>query len=149
MATEKKESVADYLAALPSARRPVIDAVRKVVRRHLPKGYVESRRYGMIVWEVPLARYAETYNGQPLTYAGLASQKNYCALYLMGIYQDPAQLRKLKSAFAASGKKADMGKSCIRFQAPGDLPLDTIGELVGSCAVDEFVARHEAARRKR
>ena len=99
----------------------------------------------MIVWQVPLDRYPETYNGQPLCYAALASQKGYCALYLMGVYQVPAQAAALKAAFKAEGKKADMGKSCIRFRAPEDLPLATIGKLVAGTSVDAFVARYEAS----
>jgi hypothetical protein len=149
MATSNAKTVAEYLKGLPKERRAAIEAVRKVVRKSLPKGYREAMGYGMIVWAVPLSRYRDTYNGEPLCYAALASQKNYCALYLMGVYQVPAQAAALKAAFKAEGKKADMGKSCIRFRAPEDLPLATIGTLVASTPVETFVARYEASRRRK
>lgn len=144
---EKAATVAAYLASLPRERRAAIEAVRKLVRRHLPKGYRETLAWGGITYEVPLKRFPDTYNGKPLAYVCLAAQKSYCALYLMGIYHVPAQAAKLKAAFKAAGKKADMGKSCIRFRTPEDLPLETIGELVASTPVDAFIAQYEAARK--
>lgn len=149
MATSSAKTVAEYLAGLPKERRAAIEAVRKVVRKSLPKGYKESMGYGMIAWAVPLSRYPDTYNGEPLCYAALASQKSYCALYLMGVYQEPAQAAALKAAFKAEGKRADMGKSCIRFRTPDDLPLAAIGKLVASTPVDAFVARYEASRKRK
>lgn len=149
MATSSAKTVAEYLESLPAERRAAIEAVRKVVRKNLPKGYREAMGYGMIVWQVPLDRCPDTYNGQPLCYAALASQKSYCALYLMGVYQVPAQAAALKAAFKAEGKKADMGKSCIRFRAPEDLPLATIGKLVAGTSVDAFIARYEASRKRK
>ena len=140
-------TVAEYLAELPKERRSALEAVRRVIRRNLPAGYRETESWGAIAYEVPLKRYPNTYNKKPLAYVCLASQKNYCALYLMGVYQVPAQAAKLKAAFAAAGKKADMGKSCIRFRAASDLPLDAIGKLVAGTSVDTFIARYEASRR--
>ena len=116
------------------------------MRGYLPKGCRETLSWGGIAYEVPLRRYPDTYNGKPLAYFCLAAQKNYCALYLMGVYQVPAQAAKLKAAFKAAGKRADMGKSCIRFRKPEDLPLETIGELVASTPVDAFIAQYEASR---
>ena len=138
--------VAEYLAGLPKDRRAAIEAVRSVIRRNLPAGYRETLRWGAIAYEIPLRRYPNTYNGKPLAYVCLAAQKSYCALYLMGVYQVPAQAAKLKAAFAAAGKKADMGKSCIRFRTADDLPLEAIGRLVASTAVEKFIARYEASR---
>jgi uncharacterized protein YdhG (YjbR/CyaY superfamily) len=149
MATSSAKTVAEYLKSLPVERRAAIEAVRKVVRKSLPKGYREAMGYGMIVWAVPLGRYPDTYNGQPLCYAALAAQKSHCALYLMGVYQVPAQAAALKAAFKAEGRKADMGKSCIRFRTPEDLPLATIGKLVAGTSVDAFIAQYEASRRRR
>jgi uncharacterized protein YdhG (YjbR/CyaY superfamily) len=149
MATSSAKTVAEYLESLPKERRAAIEAVRKVVRKSLPKGYKEAMGYGMIAWQVPLGRYADTYNGEPLCYAAIASQKSYCALYLMGVYQVPAQAAALKAAFKAEGKRADMGKSCIRFRTPDDLPLAAIGKLVASTPVDAFVARYEASRKRK
>ena len=84
MVSSKAQTVPEYLAELPAERRAVIAAVRKVVRKHLPKGYVEAMNWGMICYEIPLKRYPITYNKQPLSYAALAAQKNNYALYLMG-----------------------------------------------------------------
>ena len=87
MATSSAKTVAEYLESLPAERRAAIEAVRKVVRKNLQKGYREAMGYGMIVWQVPLDRYPDTYNGQPLCYAALGSPKSYCALYLVARYE--------------------------------------------------------------
>jgi hypothetical protein len=149
MASSSAKTVAEYLAGLPKDRRAAIEAVRRVVWKNLPKGYREAMGYGMIVWAVPLSRYPDTYNGQPLCYAGLASQRSHCSLYLMGVYQVPAQAAALKAAFEAEGKKPDMGRSCIRFRTVEDLPLAAIGKLVAGTPVEAFVARYEASRKRR
>ena len=124
-----------YLAELPSERRADIAAVRDVIRKNLPEGYGESMNWGMISYGVPLERYPSTYNKQPLCYVGLAAQKNYNALYLMRVYGDKAQEKRLRDAFKKAGKKLDMGKSCVRFKKAEDLPLETIGEIVASTPV--------------
>jgi uncharacterized protein YdhG (YjbR/CyaY superfamily) len=140
-------TVAQYLDTLPEERRSAIEAVRKVIRKNLPHGYRETVGFGMITYEIPLERYPKTYNKKPLAYVCLAAQKNFCSLYLMAVYQDPAQAAKLKAAFASEGKKADMGKSCVRFRTAGDLPLDTIGRMVAGTSVDQFIAQYEASRK--
>jgi len=147
MARSEAATVDDYLAELPPERRDVIAAVRKTVRKHLPKGYVETMNWGMIAYEVPLSRYPGTYNGQPLMFAALAAQKNNYALYLTGIYGDKQREAELKKGFAAIGKKADAGKSCIRFKKLDDVPLDAIGKLIASMPMDAFIARHEKNRK--
>ena len=86
----------------------------------------------MISYGIPLERYPDTYNKQPLGYAGLAAQKNFNTLYLLGAYSDPKQRKALEDAFKKSGKKMDMGKSCLHFRKADDLPLDAIGEIIGS-----------------
>src|SRR5262245_19314397 len=103
-------------------------------------------QFGMIGYGVPLSRYPDTYNGQPLGIVALASQKQYMSLYLMAVYADPAQERRLFEAFRAEGKKLDKGKACIRFQSLEALPLEAIGELVASTSVDDFIALYEANR---
>jgi len=139
-------TVADYLKSLPKERSAVVSAVRSVIRKHLPTGYVESMNWGMICYEIPLKRYPETYNGQPLALAALAAQKNNYALYLMCVYQDAALLRTLKESFRKAGKKLDMGKSCIRFKSLDGLPLDVIGEFIARVPPDDFIARYEAVK---
>ena len=147
MATSRAATVDAYLAELPSERREVVEAVLDTVRRNLPEGYAESMAWGMIGWGIPLARYPDTYNKQPLSYVALAAQKNHYALYMMAAYQDSGQERLLREGFAAAGKKLDMGKSCIRFRRLDDVPLDVIGRAVASVPPDALIASYEASRR--
>ena len=146
MVSSRAATVADYLAALPPERRAEIEKVRDLVNSAIPEGYREGIGYGMIVWFIPLERYPETYNKQPLGYAALAAQKNYNSLYLNCVYASKERTEQLKQASAAAGKKLDMGKSCIRFKQADDLPLDVIREEIGSTAPDEFIRIYEEAR---
>jgi hypothetical protein len=148
MAKSGATTVEDYLAELPEDRREAVSAVRQVILRNLPAGYRESMSWGMISYEVPLERYPKTYNGQPLSFAALASQKNYLALYLTCVYMNPEKERWLRDEFRKAGKKLDMGKSCIRFKKLDDLPLDAIGQTIAGSPVEEFLAGYEASRRK-
>jgi hypothetical protein len=148
MVMSKATTVADYLAELPADRRKTIAAVRAIVRKNLPKGYKESIGYGMICYVVPLSTCPDTYNGQPLCYAALAAQKNYCALYLMNVYGDSAAAQAFRDAFKKAGKKLDMGKSCVRFKTPDDLPLDAIGKTIASTPVKAFVEMYGRSRKK-
>jgi uncharacterized protein YdhG (YjbR/CyaY superfamily) len=147
MPRSKATTVAGYLDELPAERRKAIAAVREVIRKNLPSGYEEKVNWGMISYEIPLSSYSTTYNKQPLSYLALAAQKSYNAIYLMRVYGDKAQEKKLRDAFTKAGKKLDMGKSCIRFQSSDDLPLDTIGELVASTTPKEWIAIFESSRR--
>ncbi|HYC91710.1 MAG TPA: DUF1801 domain-containing protein [Thermoanaerobaculia bacterium] len=144
MARSAAKTVDEYLAELPDDRREAVTEVRKLIRKHLPKGYEETVNWGMLCYQIPLAKYPDTYNGQPLGYVALASQKNYCALYLMTPYMDPAQGEELKEAFARAGKKMDMGKSCLRFKTADDLPLPALGKIIASTPPAEYIAMHEA-----
>ena len=148
MVMSKATTVADYLAELPEERRKTISAVRAVVRKNLPKGYKESIGYGMICYSVPLSTYPDTCNGQPLCYAALAAQKNYCAIYLMNVYGDAPTAKAFRDGFKKAGKQLDMGKSCVRFKTADDLPLDVIGKTIAATPVKEFVEKHEKARKK-
>jgi hypothetical protein len=136
----------EYVASLPPDRRKEIAAVRAMVRKHIPKGYEEAFMWGMIGWGIPLSRYPDTYNKQPLCYVALASQKNFCSLYLMGCYGNSAQLAELRRAFADMGKKLDMGKSCIHFQQADDLPLAAIGRLIAAFSAEKWIAIYERSR---
>lgn len=139
-------SARDSLDGLPEDRRAVISAVRDLVLRSLPVGYAERVGSGMLLYEIPLDRSPKTYNGQPLMYAALAAQKHHCALYLMGVYGDAALETRLRDAFAAAGKRFDMGKSCLRFRTLDDLPLDVVAETVAAVTPAQFIARYEASR---
>jgi hypothetical protein len=149
MAKSVAGTVAAYLKGLPEERRTALAAVRAVVRKNLPSGYRETMNWGYICYEIPLARYPDTYNGKPLCYAGLAAQKNHNALYLTDVYQDPSQAKRLKDGFKKAGKTLDMGKSCLRFRKPEDLELGVIGEIISRTSPDRFIARYEASRRGR
>ena len=139
-------SVAEYLAGLPEGRREDLQRVREVVLRHLPEGYREEMGFGMIAYVIPLETYPVTYNKQPLMYAALGNQQRHMALYLMNIYGDPATEEWFAAAYAASGKKLDMGKACVRFKRADDLPLALIGQAVARTPVAEYIAAYEASR---
>lgn len=139
--------VAAYLAGLPEPRRARIERARAFVQRHLPAGYEETMGYGMIGWVVPLARYPDTYNGQPLTYVALAAQKRHDALYLMGLLGDPDTERRLREGYAQRGLRLDLGRCCLRFSERHPLAEDLIGPLIASMPPAAFIAQYEAARR--
>ena len=143
------ETVDEYLAELPEDRRAAISAVREVILDNLPDGYEESMNWGMIAYEVPLSTYSDTYNGQPLSYAALASQKNHMAVYLSGIYMDEAARQKFERDYKATGKRFDVGKSCVRFRKLDDLPLPVIAEAIGHLPAEEFVERVKAVHSPR
>jgi Domain of unknown function (DU1801) len=140
-------TVAEFLAGLPALRRREVDRVRALIRQHIPAGYEEVITKGMLVYQVPLARYSETYNGQPLWYVALASGKSYLSLHLMSVYGDAAQAKRLKDGFRTAGKKLDMGKACVHFQRADDLAQDVIATIIGSVPVERWVAIAQAARR--
>lgn len=139
-------TVSEYLAELPEDRRRAISKVRAAIRKALPKGYEERMQYGMISYVVPSKRLPQTYNGQPLALASLGSQKNYMALYLNNVYADPSMHEWFTEAYRESGRKLDMGKSCVRFRKLDDLPLEVIGEAVSRTPVEDFVAHYLEAR---
>jgi hypothetical protein len=138
--------VEEYLDDLPDERREAISAVRDVVNEHLPEGYEEVISHGMISWVIPLEDYPDTYNGQPLGVAALASQKNYMSLYLMGVYADEGLEDWFRAQYAERGLKLDMGKSCVRFKRLDQVPLDVVGEVIRRVPPDAYIARYEAAR---
>ena len=149
MAGSTAGSVEDYLQELPRERREVLQAVRKVVLDNLPAGYVETMNWGMISYEIPLERYPDTYNKRPLMYAALASQKNYMSLYLMCVYSHKESRVRFEEEFKASGKKLNMGKSCVRFKRLEDLPLDVVGEAIAGTSVDAYIRFYQESRTKR
>ena len=149
MVSSKETTPAAYLASLPPERRRVIAAVRAVVKKRLPKGYVETMNWGMLSYEIPLSRYPDTYNKQPLMYMALAAQKNNYALYMTSVSGDKVLMDRLVAAYKAAGKKLDMGKGCLRFNKLEDLPLDVIGEIVAATSVERRIAAEEARQKKK
>jgi uncharacterized protein YdhG (YjbR/CyaY superfamily) len=146
MATSNAATVKQYLDSLPPERRAALQKVRRVIRKHLPPGYKEGMQYGHIGYYVPFSRLADTYNGEPLAVAGLASQKNHMAVHLMSVYGSPKLRRWFEQEYRKTGKKLDMGKSCLRFRSVDDLPLDLIGKTIAAVSVDDYVAHYQAAR---
>ncbi len=138
----------EYIAALPQDRAEQIGLLRDIILQRLPEGYVEQMDFGVISYVIPLETYPETYNGHPLMYAALASQKRHMALYLMNVYGDEATLHWFTEGFRDAGKKLDMGKACVRFKKLDDLPLDLIGDVIARTPVSEYIAGYEASRAK-
>ena len=143
------ETVEAYLAELPEDRRAAISAVRDLVLANLPDGYVEAMNWGMISYEVPLARSGKTYNGKPLMYAALASQKNHMALYLCGLNCVSGLKDDLKTAYAEAGKKFDMGAACLRFKSLEQFVPEAVAEAIAAVPVEDFVDVAKAAHRRR
>jgi hypothetical protein len=142
----KAATVAQYLAELPEERRAAIQAVRKVIRKNLDKKYEEGMQYGMIGYYVPHRFYPPGYHcdAKPLGLACLASQKNYMSLYMMCIYGDGELAKWFRQAWAKTGKKLDMGKSCIRFKKLDDLPLEVIGEAIKRMPAKKYLEFYES-----
>ncbi len=144
----KATTVAKYLAELPAERRIAISAVRKVILANLDSGYEEGMQYGMIGYYVPHRVYPSGYHcdpKQPLPFAGLASQKQYMSLYLMSLYNDEDNCKWFHQAWAAAGKKLNMGKCCVRFKKLEDLALDVIGEAIRRVPARKHIEHCESA----
>ena len=148
MARSSAATVEEYLQELPAERAEALEAVRRVILEHLPPGYVETMNWGMICYEVPLARCPDTYNKQPLMFAGLASQKHHMGLYLMCVYSHRGARAAFEEKFRARGKKLDMGKSCVRFRKLEDLPLEVIGETIAATPVEDYIRLYRESRTK-
>ncbi len=131
-------TVDEYLKSLPQDRRSAIEEVRQTILDNLPDGYREAMNWGMISYEVPLETYSDTYNDQPLMYAALASQNNHMAVYLTSVYT-AERADEFKAAYLATGKKLDMGTSCVRFKRIDDLPWGLIADEIKSTSVSEFI----------
>lgn len=138
--------VLEYLSGLPEDRRQAIEAVRAVILDRLPSGYQEVMNWGMITYEVPLSVYPDTYNGKPLMYAALASQKRHMAVYLTCLYAFEDLNKRIVDEWRSRGTRLDMGKSCIRFKKLEHLELDLVGEAIGAVPVDDYVARAQEIR---
>jgi uncharacterized protein YdhG (YjbR/CyaY superfamily) len=148
MAKSSASTVAEYIESLPEDRRKGISEVRKVIKKNLPKGYEECFAYGMIGYMVPLKRYPDTYNGQPLMIAALGSQKSYMVVHLMAIYGHKETEAWFKAKYKETGKKLDMGKACVRFKKLEDLPLELVGETIARVSVEKYIEFYEKARKK-
>jgi len=141
-------TVEQYLKELPPDRREAIAAVREVILRNLDGDYEEGMQYGMIGYFVPHRIYPAGYHcdpKQPLPYMGLASQKNHMAIYLMCVYADPKEEKQFRDEWAKSGRKLDMGKSCIRFRKLDDLALNVIGDTIRRTPASVHIRIYESS----
>jgi hypothetical protein len=147
--SEKATTVEEYLAGLQEDRRAAISAVREVILKNLPEGYEEGMQYGMIGYYVPHSLFPDGYHcdpKQPLPFAGLGNQKNHMSLHFMPVYLNSELRQWFEEAYRASGKKLDMGASCIRFKKLEDLPLDVIGQTAARVPVEKYLAVYVAIR---
>ena len=160
MVSSKATTVQDYLAELDDERRTLVQAIRDVVNDNLPAGYQETMQYGMIGWSVPHDLYPSGYHcdpTQPLPFAALASQKQYVSLYLMSVYLggdeseagqqsgETDELRWFRDAWLKTGKKLDMGKSCVRIKRIEDVATEVVAEAISRVPVETYIARYEDA----
>lgn len=159
MVQSKATTVAAYLKSLPPDRSAALQTVREVILKNLDKEYEEGMLYGMIGYFIPHRIYPAGYHvnpALPLSFAGLASQKNHMSLYMMGVYcgcgedmKTATPLAKwFREAWVKAGKKVDMGKACIRFKKVDDLALDVIGEAIARQPARKYIAHYEGVRAK-
>jgi hypothetical protein len=142
----KATTVKQYLAELPAERRSTIESVRSLILKNLDPVFAEGMQYGMIGYYVPHRVYPPGYHcdpRQPLPFICLASQKNYLSLYLGCVY-GPEREQPFRTAWAKTGKKLDMGKSCIRFKKIDDLALEVIGNVIRRTRARDFIKYYEA-----
>lgn len=150
--TSAAATVEEYIAQLPEDRKAIIEKLRKVMKKNLPKGFKEEMGYGMMGYVVPHSLYPSGYHCNPklpLPFMGMASQKNNISVYHMGLYADAKLMQWFTEAHAkASPKKLDMGKSCIRYKKAEDIPFELIGELCNKLTPQQWIDLYEKAFRK-
>lgn len=146
-------SVEDYISQIPEERQEVLKKMFNTIRENLPHGFEHGISYGMIGWQVPLETYPEGYHCNPglaLPFMSLASQKNFIALYHMGLYAKPELLEWFVAEYPKySKRKLDMGKSCVRFKKIDDIPFELIAELSKKMTVDEWIDIYESNFKKK
>ncbi|MBK9331722.1 MAG: DUF1801 domain-containing protein [Ignavibacteria bacterium] len=151
--TSDAATVNEYIDSLPEDRKKFVTKLRNIIKKNLPKGFKEEMSYGMIGYVIPHSLYPDGYHCDPklpLPFINIASQKNFIALYHMGVYSD----KKLLDWFTAEYKKSvpsklDMGKSCIRFKKPEDIPFELIGKLVSKITPQDWIKTYESNYKKK
>jgi len=148
--TSNYGSPKEYIDQLPADRKIVVSKLRKTLRKHLPKGFKEEMNYNMLGFVVPHSVYPAGYHcdtTQPLPFINVASQKNFVALYHMGLYADKKLLGWFTKKYAAKVEgKLDMGKSCIRFKKMDNIPYELIGELAEKMSPQDWIKLYEKSR---
>lgn len=145
----KASTPKEYLASLPDDRRKAMEEIRKVIRKNLDKAYAEGIQYGMLGYFLPHSKYPDGYHcdpKQPLPFMSVASQKNHIGLYLFCIYCSAEEQETFRKEWLASGKKLDMGKSCVRVKKLEDIPLDVLGRAIKRMTAKKFVKAYEQGR---
>ncbi len=144
----KANTVEEYLKNIPEDRKPYINKLRKIILDTIPKGFEECLNYGMLGYVVPLKTYPKGYHctpNTPLPFVNLASQKNFIALYHIGIYANPKIYNWFVSEYPKHCKyKLDMGKSGVRLKKMEDIPFDLIAQLMQKYTVKEWISQYEA-----
>lgn len=145
----KAATVAEYIKQLPEDRQSVMTKLRKIINKNLPKGFKEEISYNLPGWVVPHSKYPDGYHcdtSLPLPFMSIASQKNFVALYHMGLYANPKLMAWWTKEFPKhASRKLDMGKSCVRFKKMDDIPYDLIGELASKVTPDDWIDVYEKA----
>ena len=151
MKSEAK-TVIEYLSTLPEERIEPMDKLYKAIKKNIPKGFAEGISYGMLGWSIPHSLYPAGYHcnpEQPLPFMNIASQKNFIAVYHMGIYSDAELLKWFTDEYPKHcRRKLDMGKSCIRFKHMDDIPYGLMGELASKITPREWIAIYEKALKR-
>ena len=146
-------SIAQYLGELPEERQAAMKKLYNTIKKNIPKGFQEVMQYGMISFVVPHSRYPDGYHCKPsdaLPFLSIASQKNFIAVYHMGVYMDPKLYQWFTEEYAKTDAgKLDMGKSCIRFKKMDKIPFALLGELSGKITVDEWIDNYERVLKKK
>ena len=148
----KETTTQSYIETLPEDRKEAMQKLMGILEKNLPKGFEATMSYGMITFVVPHSLYPKGYHCKPeqaLPFISIASQKNFIAIYHMGIYADAKLLEWFQAEFAKASKfKLDMGKSCIRFKKPDQIPYELIAELAKKMSVKDWVTRYETALKR-
>ncbi|MFO7824052.1 MAG: DUF1801 domain-containing protein [Cyclobacterium sp.] len=144
--------IAAYLETIPEDRKKAFEKLRQTIIDHIPEGFEETISYGMIGYVVPLDKYPKGYHVDPklpLPFVNLANQKNYIALYHLGLYANEALLNWFREEYPKySSRKLDMGKSCIRFRQVDKIPYELIGQLMEKITMEEWVKSYETGQKK-
>lgn len=141
-------TVEEYILGIPESQREAVIHLREIILKNIPDGFAEQMSYGMIGYVIPHSLYPKGYHCDPklpLPFLSIAAQKNFIAVYHMGIYASPELLKWFTEEFPKYSKlKLDMGKSCIRFKKPEQIPFSLIGELAGKMKVEEWISCYES-----
>ena len=149
MVSSSAATVDEYLRTLSPEREQIISTLRSLILGNLPDGFQEVMNWGMISYEIPWELSSPTYNGNPLLWVALSSQKHYCSLYLTGLYSSPEELEDFQKQWASRGLTLDMGKSCIRFRSLEDQHLDLIAQVLQSKTPEQALHMVTEARSRR